>query len=81
MAPARYQPGNQNNERGGVLVNKRLFALAAACACGAANAQSSVTLYGVVDVNAYLDFIDQYNEFIGHKLKPFKPMIDIDMRL
>ncbi|AVA35735.1 porin (plasmid) [Cupriavidus metallidurans] len=34
-----------------MLVNKRLFALAAACACGAANAQSSVTLYGVVDVN------------------------------
>ncbi len=36
---------------------------------------------GVVDVDAYLEFIAEYNEFIGHELKPFKPIIDKDMRL
>ncbi|WER48299.1 porin [Cupriavidus sp. WKF15] len=32
-------------------MKKTMIGLAAACACGAAQAQSSVTLYGVVDVN------------------------------
>ncbi len=32
-------------------MKKTIFALAAVCACGAAEAQSSVTLYGVADVN------------------------------
>jgi hypothetical protein len=36
---------------------------------------------GKVDVDAYLEFVQQYNEFISHEPKPFKPMIDKDMRL
>ena len=36
---------------------------------------------GKVDVDAYLEFLDQYNEFINHEPKPFRRMIDKDMRL
>lgn len=36
---------------------------------------------GIVDVDAYIEFVNQYNEFINHKPKPFTQMVDIDMRL
>jgi hypothetical protein len=36
---------------------------------------------GVVDFDAYIEFVQQFNEFINHEPKPFKPMIDRDMRL
>ncbi len=36
---------------------------------------------GRVDVDAYIEFVTQYNEFINHKPKPFIRMIDRDMRL
>jgi hypothetical protein len=36
---------------------------------------------GKVDVDAYLEFVEQYNEFINHEPKPFKPMVDKDMKL
>ena len=36
---------------------------------------------GRVDVDAYIEFVTQFNEFINHKPKPFKPMIDRDMKL
>ncbi len=36
---------------------------------------------GKVDVNSYIEFVTEYNEFINHKPKPFKPIIDKDMRL
>jgi len=36
---------------------------------------------GRVDVDAYIEFVMQFNEFINHKPKPFKPMIDRDMKL
>ena len=36
---------------------------------------------GVVDVDAYIDFVTQFNEFIGHEPKPFRQIIDKDMRL
>lgn len=36
---------------------------------------------GKVDVDAYIEFVTQYNEFINHKPKPFKPMIDRVMKL
>lgn len=36
---------------------------------------------GKVDVDAYMEFVTQFNEFINHKPKPFKPIIDKDMRL
>lgn len=36
---------------------------------------------GVVDVDAYITFVTQFNEFINHEPKPFKPMIGTSMRL
>ena len=36
---------------------------------------------GRADVDAYIEFVTQYNEFINHKPKPFRRMIDNDMRL
>jgi hypothetical protein len=36
---------------------------------------------GVVDVDAYIEFVTAFNEFISHEPKPFTPMIDRDMRL
>lgn len=36
---------------------------------------------GIVDVDAYLEFLQEFNEFINHEPKPFQPMIDKDMRL
>jgi len=36
---------------------------------------------GRCDVDAYLEFVTQYNEFINHEQKPFKEMLDRDMRL
>ncbi|NTU42661.1 MAG: hypothetical protein HGA78_06335 [Nitrospirales bacterium] len=36
---------------------------------------------GKVDVDAYIEFVTQFNDFINHEPKPFKPMIDRDMRL
>lgn len=35
----------------------------------------------VVDIDAYIKFVQQFNEFINHEPKPFKPMIDKEMRL
>ena len=35
----------------------------------------------VVDVDAYIAFVTEFNEFIGHKPKPFRQIIDKDMRL
>ena len=36
---------------------------------------------GRCDLDAYLEFVAQYNEFINHEQKPFKEMLDRDMRL
>ena len=36
---------------------------------------------GIVDTDAYVLFVCAYNEFINHEPKPFKRMIDKDMRL
>ncbi len=36
---------------------------------------------GKVDVDAYIEFVTQFNEFINHTPKPFKRIIDKDMRL
>jgi hypothetical protein len=36
---------------------------------------------GRVDVDKYIDFLNEYNEFINHTPKPFKPMIDRIMKL
>ncbi len=36
---------------------------------------------GIVDVDAYIEFVTAFNEFINHEPRPFTPMIDRDMRL
>lgn len=36
---------------------------------------------GLVEVDAYIQFVTAFNEFINHEPKPFAPMIDRDMRL
>jgi len=36
---------------------------------------------GEVDVDAYIEFVTLFNEFINHEPKPFKPLIDREMKL
>lgn len=36
---------------------------------------------GNVDVDSYIEFITQFNEFINHQPKPFRPIIDRVMKL
>ncbi len=36
---------------------------------------------GQVNMDRLLDFLNSYNEFINHEPKPFKPMIDREMKL
>lgn len=36
---------------------------------------------GKVDADAYIEFLNQFNEFINHTPKPFRRMIDKDMKL
>lgn len=43
--------------------------------------QSPFVKDGRIDVDAYLEFVQQFNEFINHQPKPLKPMIDKVMKL
>ncbi len=36
---------------------------------------------GRVDVDAYIEFITQFNEFINHMPKALTPMLDVKMKL
>ncbi len=36
---------------------------------------------GIVDCDAYIEFLVGYNEFINHEPKRFVPMVERDMRL
>lgn len=36
---------------------------------------------GKVDMDKLVDFLTQYNEFINHNPRPFKKIIDKDMKL
>jgi hypothetical protein len=36
---------------------------------------------GEVDVDAYIEFVTAFNEFISHEPKPFNAMVERDMRL
>ncbi|MBI5101324.1 MAG: hypothetical protein HZB33_05765 [Nitrospirae bacterium] len=36
---------------------------------------------GRVDIDGFLEFLTEFNEFINHEPKPFKPMLDWDMKL
>jgi len=40
-----------------------------------------VLIDGKVDMDRLLEFLTEFNEFINHKPKPFKPMLDRDMKL
>jgi len=40
-----------------------------------------VLVDGKVDMDRLIDFLTQFNEFINHEPKPFKPMIDREMKL
>jgi hypothetical protein len=39
------------------------------------------TINGSVDLDMVITFLTGYNEFINHKHKPFKPMIDKIMKM
>ncbi len=36
---------------------------------------------GEVNVDSYIEFVTEFNEFINHEPKPFSPMIDREMKL
>jgi len=36
---------------------------------------------GKVDADGYIEFVTQFNEFINHAAKPFRPMIDKIIKL
>ena len=40
-----------------------------------------VIVDGKIDLDRLIEFLTQFNEFINHKPKPFKPMIDRVMKL
>ncbi len=47
----------------------------------AAHRHNSLIVEGKVDLDRLITFLTEYNEFINHKPKPFKPMIDKVMKL
>lgn len=49
--------------------------------CVANQRHNPVIVDGVVDMDRVLDFLTGFNEFINHEPKPFKPMIEREMRL
>ena len=46
-----------------------------------AHRHNPVMVDGKIDLDRLIEFLTQFNEFINHKPKPFKPMIDKDMKL
>jgi hypothetical protein len=40
-----------------------------------------VLVNGAYDMDRLIEFLTQFNEFINHQPKPFRPMIDKDMKL
>jgi len=45
------------------------------------NRQNPLLNNGKVDLDGFIEFLNGYNEFINHQLRPFKPMIDRLMKL
>ncbi|MEW6087105.1 MAG: hypothetical protein AB1498_02225 [bacterium] len=43
--------------------------------------QSPFIKEGEVNADAYIDFVQQYNEFINHAPRPFRKIIDKDIKL
>jgi hypothetical protein len=46
----------------------------------AAHRHNPLIVDGKVDLDRFITFLTEYNEFINHKPKPFKPMIDRIMK-
>lgn len=40
-----------------------------------------IMVNGEADMDKFIEFLDQYNAFINHEPKPFKPMIEKFMKL
>jgi len=47
----------------------------------AANRHNPLLIEGTISPERLLEFLNQFNEFINHQPKPFKPIIEKDMRL
>lgn len=47
----------------------------------ALNRHNPFTVNGKVDMDRLLEFLDQYNAFVNHEPKPFKPIVDKVMKL
>lgn len=45
------------------------------------NRHNPFIVNGKVDVDKFITFLTEYNYFINHKPKPFRKIIDKDMRL
>ncbi|MBI5418204.1 hypothetical protein HZA55_09735 [Candidatus Poribacteria bacterium] len=45
------------------------------------NKYNPIFVNGKADMDKFIDFLTQYNEFINHKPKLFRPIIDNDMKL
>ena len=46
-----------------------------------AHRHNPVIVAGKVDLDRLIEFLTHFNEFINHKPRPFKPMVDKDMKL
>ncbi|MBC8390965.1 MAG: hypothetical protein H8E17_00140 [Deltaproteobacteria bacterium] len=46
-----------------------------------ATRQNTLLNNGKVDLDGFIEFLNGYNEFINHRPRPFKPMIDRVMKL
>lgn len=46
-----------------------------------AHRHNPVIVDGRVDIDRWIAFLTEYNEFINHRPKPFKPIIDKVMKL
>lgn len=40
-----------------------------------------VLVNGIFDMDRLVEFLSQFNDFISHQPKPFRPMIEKDMKL
>ena len=47
----------------------------------AGNRHNPFLVNGVVDLDKFIDFLNDYNEFIGHTSRPFRKIIDKKMLL
>ena len=46
-----------------------------------AHRHNPLIINGKIDMDRLIEFLTGYNEFINHKPKPFKPMLDRVMKL